>query len=1011
MRSNGLWACLVTLILLLVCRSGHAAVYPYAFSPFDNPQVLRNFVQPPPRSVIGNVTRFAASRGLPLNSTGYVVNYEEAIYNMTTLFDIGDVLWPTFNFLYAPNLNSTLQALKNANILVTDIWDYVPGDTDDCRNVTSVCEFKLSDAQSNALRGVLSDRYTGMDVGEQDGRYIGNYALQMQNPGDSRQQQYIHFWQHFDRMASDLGDKLSSLTSLYMPHYLLKTGLYTSVASETGQALPNAQLFMAFNRGAAKQYLAWWWANVSVYNRWGYKNYPNSPTGGTSLSLMKRLMYSQILYNSVYCSFEANWVYNDSLTPIGTIQHNARVWTRTNMDKIGIFQAPIAVLLDFYAGWNPPRHLYTSSLYRVWGNLPYEEGDHMTHAVLDQLYPDYVDSSYFHNEHGFQAPTPYGDGVDVLLSDVSPTTLQPYSVVVVAGELCKTTEGCPGITAALEHFVSQGGQIVIAASSLYYLSDRGVPLFNITTSHQPSTCAQFPAGTKTVSSVLGDQTEPLAFTACTISFAQCNACTPKSIASTTPSSTPASMPLVYQVTFIAGSGIAGGITVLATPNAVTSQAQPPLPVTSGIDTHLPTVYPLTSVASRALDMVYKQNAQIFSVNNPKLTFSVNSVDNENGTRFTLGIFNSNYSPQAFKISLMPAYTSCATLSSVAEIELAGDDETNDPGYLPPGIPLSQLGNNTATQIAGGAVRLFRVVLNPSTSGCIRVLSKIKYPVSRPFTAVSFGQTTSTDLSQQFLLRTRFKQQFDSVVLDWRQVLGMGAEALQRNKRLLAIYNATLFVDLTSGVNLYPDLRIVKNSMSDYNASIETIKTVIDKTNALGGQQVILSLHRIPENYYTAQQCWTDWNVTVSSLAQYAAPLGVKILLRNAPGKQFDVANAKGFIDGLGASNVKMALSTGHALQTQQAALVGSISSYIDFVYISCPSRDPLTNQVWTHITASLSDCQPSDVSTIQSSILSKLPSTITLAVEIGAPVPQHLEYENAAAMLQWAARAATTARH
>jgi hypothetical protein len=61
----------------------------------------------------------------------------------------------------------------------------------------------------------------GMDVGEQDGRYVGRYASQVP-PALSRQQQHLYFFRHFDRMAEDLGDKLSCLTSLYMPHYLMK---------------------------------------------------------------------------------------------------------------------------------------------------------------------------------------------------------------------------------------------------------------------------------------------------------------------------------------------------------------------------------------------------------------------------------------------------------------------------------------------------------------------------------------------------------------------------------------------------------------------------------------------------------------------------------------------------------------------------------------------------------------------------------------------------------------------
>jgi hypothetical protein len=75
---------------------------------------------------------------------------------------------------------------------------------------------------------------------------------------------------------------------------------------------------MAFNRGAGKQYGVWWWSNVSIYNRWGFKRYPDYPTSGTSLSLMRRLMYSQIFYNCIYVSFEAAWLNGTVLSPVGT---------------------------------------------------------------------------------------------------------------------------------------------------------------------------------------------------------------------------------------------------------------------------------------------------------------------------------------------------------------------------------------------------------------------------------------------------------------------------------------------------------------------------------------------------------------------------------------------------------------------------------------------------------------------------------------------------------------------
>ena len=98
---------------------------------------------------------------------------------------------------------------------------------------------------------------------------------------------------------------------------------------------------MAFNRGASKQYGVWWWSNVSVYNRqvatpaehrptltslysWGFKGYPADATSGTSLSLMRRLMYSQIMYNCIYVSFESAWLNGTDLSPVGKKARSVR---------------------------------------------------------------------------------------------------------------------------------------------------------------------------------------------------------------------------------------------------------------------------------------------------------------------------------------------------------------------------------------------------------------------------------------------------------------------------------------------------------------------------------------------------------------------------------------------------------------------------------------------------------------------------------------------------------------
>ena len=114
----------------------------------------------------------------------------------------------------------------------------------------------------------------------------------------NRPQQYLNFHRHMEKITSECGNKMAALTAITYGHYFLKEGLYTLVGSEAAQEHPNAQVFYAFDRGAGKEYGVPWFGNASIYNRWGGKSYGDtrsSPTKGTSLSLLKRLLYSHIL--------------------------------------------------------------------------------------------------------------------------------------------------------------------------------------------------------------------------------------------------------------------------------------------------------------------------------------------------------------------------------------------------------------------------------------------------------------------------------------------------------------------------------------------------------------------------------------------------------------------------------------------------------------------------------------------------------------------------------------------
>jgi hypothetical protein len=109
-----------------------------------------------------------------------------------------------------------------------------------------------------------------------------------------------------------------------------------------------------------------------------------------------------------------------------------------------------------------------------------------------------------------------------------------------------------------------------------------------------------------------------------------------------------------------------------------------------------------------------------------------------------------------------------------------------------------------------------------------------------------------------------------VVLDWRYIEARGPNELAAEGRWAFRQRLSVVVDFTSGMNLYPDLRLLQNSADDYARSMARIEAVLGKmatlVNATAASQptaaysrhAILSLHRGPSNYYSEAQTQRDF---------------------------------------------------------------------------------------------------------------------------------------------------------
>lgn len=841
-------------------------VYGHLLAPQEHPDYNRRYVRPPTWDTFSNRTRFTSLRGFGI-SNEEVVGYIEKIEKYTRIYELGDVLWPSYPIIFAENLGDLVDEIKRRDLFLFDIWGYVPGSGPG----GYWKQFKPPEGVFSLFESKLGEHYLGMDIGEQDGRYVGGYAPQMYPSSADRFQQYLNFQRHFERMCNELGNKMSTLVSLNFGHYFLKEGVYTLIGAETAQGLPNAQVYYAFIRGAGKQYGVPWFGNVSVYNRWGYKTYgsegaDHGPTKGTSLSLMKRLMYSQILYNSVIVGSESGWFKGDKLSPIGHIQQAARQWVKQNSQQ-GVMITPIAVMLDFFSGWSFPRHLYSGNLYRVWGNLPYEAGDYLTDGVLDMFYPGYQNSSYFHDESGFITPTPYGDSVDCILSDAESWLLSRYPVLIVASEL----KGGLEIQDKLQAYVESGGTLVITAGSLAKLPDglAGIKISGSKVRFESGKTVQFE--TRELTEDASFELYPLDLPDETRILAKCD-----------------NMPTVVEVSYGKGS-----IIVFASPFGISAEQMTKISVNSEVDKPLPKPYPLLKHVHSIFDEIF-HSQMLFEVNEELSLI----ICRKGQGKYTLEICNNSLSERSFKI-----VSHCGPIESIRELPL-NQSEKKAVGYLPEGFADADIGVSHDNTIAGDDVRIFDVRVEEEN---VEEIPHIP-PKHRPKGRV-LPLRNASSIKEEVLARPTFFEHFDGVVVDWRYLRNSEKNTLKREAEWLKRQSLRVFVDLTSGINLYPDLRLVNNIEEDYSDSMAAISEVLLKMELLGAQNLIISLHRFPENNFTGEQSWDSFRSTLCELCKDADARGITVHLRMSPNKPpRNIKEAIQFIDHVGAKNFRLAPS-------------------------------------------------------------------------------------------------------
>ena len=866
--------------------------YFHPVRPEAYPLYSRRHTRAVTREQLGDQIRFVALRGFDTDAAGNLVNISETLDAYTREFPLCDIIWPVYPTLFAPNFAELTAEAEKRGLYMFDFWGYVPGSNPDWNmdggkyvppeDGNNIWGEYTPPEEAYRLLENMGKYFIGFDNGEQDGRYIGSYAPMMCPASDSRRRLYQNFQAHFEKLEGHMRNNIALLASLNFLHSFAKEGNTSILGAETAQALPNVNFWFSYIRGAGKQYGLLWFGDASIWNRWGWKCYDREarstcyeecgPECGTSLSLLRRLLYLEYLYGSDILGFESGWFLEPGhllpagfyrqgpkhqLSPVGMIQEDLRRFIGEHPER-GALYTPVCLYLDFYNGFAPPRHLYTKEIYRVWGNHPYERGDYQLHAMFSLLCPGYEDSGFFRNEKGFMTATPHGDIADVIFSDTEAGVLDQYELVIACGEGRLDAES----QLKLLRFAENGGTVLLFGNKLDGLRPELL-------------CGEGDAA----AALRGDGT-----------------------------------PLVREKP--AGCG-----RILNMLDDGLEQSADPTDYLPGNEENRRIVQPyrFTREAEACLAGLLDEY-RIIGPDNPALGYAVNELAPD---RFLLAVYNPRFSEEAFSITGSAA---ASAVKSVQEWEIP-DLPRDTPGYYPPKDsltaeqPCRTEGDYTVPPMG---MRIFEV---KTERPAVEEKPEIVF-AKKELPPVYVSLSPAPTIQDAYLDIPWFENYFAGIKLDARYLEQHDPAFLEREGAYLRRRGCGVILDFTPMLNHYPDLSLIRNIPGRTEESIARIRAVLEKGKFYGCSKAILSLHRNAENALSLEDAVCNMKKSLAEIAGIARELGVVLYLQNGRSLKTrsvfaPAEDAAEFLN----EEIRFAYSTAHGLgakENQGQTTLGSV---------------------------------------------------------------------------------------
>lgn len=850
-------------------------VYAHPITPELYPIYYERYAKAVTREVLDNEIQFTTLRVFTIDENNIIRDITHTMEVYIDRLKLGKVLWPIYTTIQAENFKEYVDMAVEKGLYVFDIWGFVPGSRPAKDRVWG--EYSILEENLKYLKEKLGDRFLGFDNGEQDGRYVGKYSPQHLPLVCDRKAQYKNFQKHFQKLGNSLQNYMVTLASLTFLHYFAKEGNTIMLGAETAQALPNNNMWFSFIRGAAKQYGLLYFGNAAVWNRWGYKSYESEgkslgyewgPLCGTSLSLLRRLMYSQYMYNCDILGFDQSWVEGDDtekritrksvrmetdlstcvLTPVGQIQQHAIEFIKKH-GRPGIMHTPLGIIVDFFSGWVPPRHLYSKDVYKVWGNLPYGASDYQLDLVFDMLYPGYVDAGFYHDERGFLCATPFGEIADVLFDDVPLEILRQYDTLLVTSGTGLTYEFYDKI----KRYVETGGKVIFFGDTIqkYYHEIH----------KYDKSCDEF-LGLKAIGETIEHRSAEVTLKGKSYinGYLKLTSCILNKNAKVM-AALENGKPVIIENRIIQGK-----VTIILSDCGIVKK-NTGFDKNNEPDMELSKPYELTEHLRDYLEAVFGE-LSIIKPDNPNLQYSL-CVKNEQD--YTLMVANNTFASQGFNL-----VSAISHICSAEELQIE-DDVKDAIGYLPQGVNITNsVQMNKQYLIDFGDVRLFKLRLAEKHVK----LKEQSILEKKPGGLFLAKPETIESLKDVVLLYPEFIQHFSGILVSAEYLDRTYVDFCRAEAGYLGRQKVDLLVDFTSMINLYPDLSLLKNLSYTYMETIHRVSGIIEKAALYNIKGLILTLHSNAECNMSTSEAVLQMTEVLKEIYNMASVHNIQVYLQN-----------------------------------------------------------------------------------------------------------------------------------